>query len=401
MRLDSYSGAAAAAIRPAYEKARERPDDPAVLGELGIVLHAHADYAQALQCYDRARSLKDAFEWNYYSALAFEKLGRQAEAADAYRRALAHNKDSLPAELRLAELLVDSSKFDEARGHLNNILRREPAQPRAHYAMGRIQQATGDTAAAIASFRKAVDVYPAFGSAHYALALMLSKQGDTKEAQRHFALHKEYQLVQPSLDDPAERAIADRNLTAVSLIRQAAEAERGGDVRQAIDLLHKALAADPTQVQAHVNLLSLYGRAGKHDDALKHFNEAVKLAPNRADAYYDLGVLEFAARRIPAARKAFERALAINPQYAEAHNNLAFCLEMSGDRRGAEHHFREAVRLQPDYPLALYHLGRVLYEAHRGTEAAPFLARARDAATSRKEFDLAQAATQMLEAASR
>jgi len=138
------------------------------------------------------------------------------------------------------------------------------------------------------------------------------------------------------------------------------ELEKAGNIAEAIRENEAALSIDANNVQAHVNLVSLYGRAGDQAKARQHFQTVIGLRPGRSDAWYDYGVLLFGQHNFPEAEKAFRRALEINPNYAEAHNNLGTIYERRGRLAEAAQEFREAIAARPDYPLARFHLGRIL-----------------------------------------
>jgi tetratricopeptide (TPR) repeat protein len=122
-------------------------------------------------------------------------------------------------------------------------------------------------------------------------------------------------------------------------------------------------------VQAHINLISLYGRTGRIEQAQEHYQTAIKLNPNMAQAYYDYGVLLFGQGKRQEAEQAFRHALEINPYYADAHNNLGGLLEMQRRLDSALQEFEKAIAERPNYRLAHFHLGRVLVNQGKYDEA--------------------------------
>ncbi len=63
-----------------------------------------------------------------------------------------------------------------------------------------------------------------------------------------------------------------------------------GKVEEAIAKLVEALAADESYVMAHLGLAVLYGRVGKHEDAVKHGRRACELDPQDAFNFTALSV---------------------------------------------------------------------------------------------------------------
>ena len=393
-------------IKQADAAARANPRSADASGTLGMVLDAHQQYESAALCYERARRLDPrVFRWVYYLGSDQFHQGIYDQAAATLRQALALSPDYLPARLKLAESLLASGNLDESGGIYEAILKggsntldsRSPAfaedklrgndndgdspsrsggiaaKAEALYGMGRIEAARGDIATAAESYRKACELFPAYGAAQYALALAYRKLGKPDMAQPHFSAYEANMTVAPPLQDPLMGAVQALNLGADQHLRRSIDLEQQGKLNEAIQEQDQALAIDPKSVQAHINLISLYGRTGQMEKAEQHFEQAVRLNPNRADAYYDEGVLLFGQGKYPEAEQAFRQALKINPNYAEAHNNLGFLLEKQGRTEDALSEYEACLKSQPDYRLAHYHIATILARQNKYDEAIEHL----------------------------
>src|SRR5215210_9193458 len=94
-------------VRKAYEAAQAKPRDAQANGWLGMTLHSYEQYEFAAACYERAQLLAPAeFRWAYYLGITQAALGKQREAAVAFKAALKLDADHLPAQLRLADSLL-------------------------------------------------------------------------------------------------------------------------------------------------------------------------------------------------------------------------------------------------------------------------------------------------------
>ena len=113
--------------------------------------------------------------------------------------------------------------------------------------------------------------------------------------------------------------------------------------------------------------------AGKHTEAVAHFEQAVRLKPDYAEAHYSLGTALMHSGRLPEAIEHLEHALRVKPDYAEARNNLGGALMESGRLPEAIEHFEQAVRVKPDYAEAHYNLGGALMRSGRLPEAIEHL----------------------------
>jgi tetratricopeptide (TPR) repeat protein len=266
-------------------------------------------------------------------------------------------RDYLPAKLRLGDALLAAGDHAAARAVLEGI-----DHPAALFGFGR---AVNDPA----YYEKALAAFPQFGAAMFALAQHYRRSGRAADAERLTAEYPKYKTTAPPVDDPLMRAVDELNQGPDRLLQIAAGVEAQGQLAAAAQLQLKALELDPKLTQAHVNLISLYGRLGDAAGAEKHYRLAVASNQNAYEAYYNFGVLCYRAGRHSEARAAFENVLAINAGHADAHNNLGAVLQEQGHIAEAAGHFRRAVELQPGLRLARFHLGRIYANQGRYPEA--------------------------------
>lgn len=108
-----------------------------------------------------------------------------------------------------------------------------------------------------------------------------------------------------------------------------------------------AVEADPTHVEAHLNLGRLLHARGDVDTALDHYAAAVHLDPEDPTAWFNLGVAYEDTGKSREAIAGYERALAVEPAFADAHYNLAALYKAEGSDLAALRHRREYDRLSP------------------------------------------------------
>ncbi len=348
-------------VSQAHQTALDNPRDAAPCGRLGMVLHAHEQYAAAETCYRRAHLLDgSSFRWLYHMAGVQAAQGGNEQAIETLRRALKIDAGYLAARLRRAELLLELGRIDESEGSFRDLLATASGTASAHHGLGRILAARGDHRSAADSLRRACELFPAYGAAHYALALAYTKLGEAEKSKEHLALYEKHKTTAPAANDPLLAEVRALAISATSYIRDGVTMESQGKLEEAVAAHLKALELDPKVEQAHVNLISLYARLGRPENSAEHYRSAVALNPNLAEAHYNYGVLVFGQQKTAEARQAFTQALRGNPYHAEAHNNLGFLLEREGRQEEALAHYRQAVANQPDYRLAHFHIGRIL-----------------------------------------
>src|SRR5260370_11188907 len=102
------------AVEEALAEAKKYPNDASRTLRLCMILHAHEQYQAAGQCYARAHAIDPSgFAALYCWGHALAAEGAYAAAADRLRQALAGRPESVPAQLKLSEVLTDSGNASD------------------------------------------------------------------------------------------------------------------------------------------------------------------------------------------------------------------------------------------------------------------------------------------------
>jgi tetratricopeptide (TPR) repeat protein len=393
--VDQFPVEARSAVSRAYREAIAQPDDAAVVGPLGRVLQAWEQWETAHQAYSRAGALAPAaFEWPYLDAIVLQRLARYDEAVARLDNALALSADYLPGRVRLAEALLETGDLVRSQKLFQMLLSEPPAEPATQVGLGRIAAAQGRHADAIAHFERAVALFPELGAAYYALARAYRAVGRVPDAERALALHAQFGARWPRIDDPVLAAVTRERDDPRALLQRGVAMSEAGDVEGAIAAHEAALKQAPSLVQAHANLINLYGRVRNWSKAEDHYRAAVALGLDLADAHYDYGVVLGFQEKWALAEESYRRAIGVNPLHTPARNNLGQLLERRRDYQAAESEYRHARDAQPTFRLARFNLARMLLVLDRTDEAIvefEALRQPRDAETARYLFGLATA----------
>jgi tetratricopeptide (TPR) repeat protein len=302
-----------------------------------------------------------------------------------WEHALACDPKNASAHLYLGAALEHAKDQSGAVAQYWLALERDSSQRNIHYGtrahaqsyLGDIADRKGDTGAAIAHYRQAVESYPEAVAAHMKLANLLAKNGDFDEAMAEFQ-----RSIELTPDDA--RIYSNRAMVLAG----------HGQTDEAIENCRKALAIDPNLGFAHSNFAALLAERGDVDEAITHLRRVIEIDPDGAAAYYQIAQLlrrqektgeagryeqrgRKVSRRhaeaqnlrgkelieqgkISEAIGQFQRAIAVSPDYAEAHANLADALAKQGNLDDAIARYRQALEIDPNFARAKQSLDRLL-----------------------------------------
>ncbi|HEY3132157.1 MAG TPA: tetratricopeptide repeat protein, partial [Acidobacteriota bacterium] len=290
LELQNFAPPIRRQLQEAFDDARSHPSDGAAAGRLGMLFQAYSQFEAAAVCYQRARVLQpEEWKWIYYHGVAQALLGRHEQAAAALAEVVRRKPDYLAAHLKLGESLFSSGKIIESQRIYETVIKAHPDSAAAQYGLGRASAARREFVIAVEHLTKACDLFASFGAAHYALGLAYRDLGDAGKAQEQLALYQKNKLVWPPAVDPLLDAVDDLNAGAQYHLKKGIALQSAGQTQAAVAEHERALQIDPNFAQAHVNLITLYGRLGQPVSAEKHYRAAVAINANLAEAHYNFG----------------------------------------------------------------------------------------------------------------
>lgn len=355
--------------------------------------------------------------------IALASLGRAADSLAVFEQALALRPESVPLMQNRAQALMKMGRLDEARAQAEAILAVDPDFPAALQILGtalaarrdregaihafqralprqaapemtgpeRAQQRreqervynealalhrAGRPDEAIAAYRRALAVGPAFAEAYVNIGNAMLAQGRTDEAYAHYA---EAYRVDPGFPE----ALTNYG----SVLREL------GRMREALPLLESAVQKKPQLDYAQNNLGIAYFETGRPAEAVECYRRALELRPTFDLARNNLGNALAAVGRRDEAVATFRDLLARAPSDANAHSNLGVVLQDMGDVEGAIACYRRALELRPDFTAAINNLAFLYQEEGRTAEAVEMLRKALaiNPSYARAEYNLALA----------
>jgi predicted TPR repeat methyltransferase len=175
----------------------------------------------------------------------------------------------------------------------------DPKDAQFPFVKGISLAALGRADEAVASYRRALELRPAFFECWANLGNVLELNQRWEEAANAYA----HAL---KLKPGATHVLNGMGLCQLAL----------GELEPAVALFEFAIAGDPNFASAHNNLGNTQARLGNVDLAIKHLQEAVRIRPEFAEAWVNLGEQLYVAKRDAEAIAALDRALALDPANA-------------------------------------------------------------------------------------
>ena len=249
---------------------------------------------------------------------ALLEAGEEDAAEVRLRQALGLDSSMVIARTRLADMLREQEKWNQAVRHYRLALNADPTYGEAEIGLGLIAKGQGQSESAIAHFRRAVRHNPFLAEGFANLGTAYLQQGDWNRA---------------------------------------------------VQELEKALSIEPANARVYLNMGTVLSRLGRQPQALDAFSEAVRLKPDLSEAHYSLGLARARADRPGEAIEAFRQAIQLNPEDADYHYNLGVAHNELGQLEEALSAFRESVRLRPEDGEGLSSLGLAYAQLGRLPEA--------------------------------
>ena len=280
-------------------------------GKLGQIYHAYSLISSAYDCYLNASILapKD-FRWTYLLAKLDTQQGRFEDAIRRYRVARTLRPDYVAVPVNLGNIFLELNRLDEARASFNEALEIDKNNPAAHYGLGQVALSSRSYAEAIRHFDATLAHAPSANRVHYSLAMAYRGLGDVEKVKAHLG---QQGSVGVRVSDPLVDGLQDLiEGVRVPLARGKIAFEARRFAEAAVEF-RKAVAANPDNVAARINLGATLSQLGDVQGATEQFEEAIRLEPRSVNAHYNLAILLAGQNQHEKAIAHLQSALAIEP----------------------------------------------------------------------------------------
>lgn len=217
------------------------------------------------------------------------------------------------------QMLADQGKLDEALRELALAVQTNPELSVAHAAMGDIHRRRGDYQQARGCYEQACQANPYAFRPQYNLAVV-------------------YQLL----------------AAAAKTVERMQEC-----LRRAAGVYLRALAIDPEDFEANLNISACYFALGKHALAERYCKTAIAVRPDSAEAHSNLGVIYDSQGRCYEAIKAYKDSLEVDTHQPKLWMNLGATYARQGRLKSAEKAYEVAAREDANSPEPWERLGGI------------------------------------------
>ncbi|MEP6924749.1 MAG: tetratricopeptide repeat protein [Pyrinomonadaceae bacterium] len=293
-----------------------------------------------------------------------QNAGMKHEAVDLLRSALATGTNNVRILVLLGRAEVLTQEIAQARQHLNRAATIEPNSAEILSAQALLENAQGNSAAALALLKKARQYAPnstTVISDYILTAIRVNQAQNAVDAAKKLLELKPNEPESQYLFGAA--SLQNGNITSAQQALERFVMERPQDSRGCLALgltlatqrdrleaarnqLAHCLEIDPNNFEAKYQLGLSYKTQGETTKAVELLEEVTRLAPNYAAALRDLGALYLQTGAEKQARDALERAVALNSQDADTHFQLSRLYNLTGEMVLAKQHFEMFQKLK-------------------------------------------------------
>ena len=252
-------------------EARANPPDHVRLLKAGEELVLKGDYDKALAFFEKARELRESARIHVSIGEARELTGEDEKAHVSYHTAIELNPMYIKAYLRNAALYQKQGNLDAALAAFKKVVEISPNNPSRHISIGNIYLKKGDLARTQEAFTMAVRQEAAMASE---IAEELMKNGKDDMAEHFFRTSLLKQV----------NNIHVYNRLGIALRRQ-------GKWKEAIIEYETAIKIDSRDAGIYFNLGKACMEGGQKERAFQAFRKALEIDPGFTEAKTEIDAL--------------------------------------------------------------------------------------------------------------
>ena len=326
---------------------------------MGMVCHQQGDIDGAIRYWEEETRLDPATVQLHDRAEAFSNLGDVLLEKGEYEKSAAMLHESLRLNPTHTETHYRLAHLFYVQGQLEDCLREladgKVESAKGYGLRGQACQRLGNLEEARQNFETALRLNPKYAEACYGLAMVCARLGKPDEAEEY---RRRFSTLQSQHQVMGRQIRADFNPLATTR-RSLAETHTAaawvylnhGQPDLAEKLWLRAAAVDPANTACRFQLVMLYQKARRNQEALRLCQEMIRAEPANNSHYLGLGNLHARLKQYAEAEAAFRKATELAPARPEGFFALAqFYVQTKTNLTEAVRLSQQAVNLAPAAP---------------------------------------------------
>jgi tetratricopeptide (TPR) repeat protein len=277
-----------------------------------------------------------------------------------------YSDDSLNAKMKMALILIEQKKYQDAIVKLKDVLRQVPESDKIRFYLAAVYEEIDRPSEAIDHFLKIPSGSQFYGEARVHAAYLYKKEKNMDKA-----LEVAKEGVDSREDVPQLYAV------------YASMLDEKGEDREAKEVLSKAIEKFPDNVQLVFFMGTVLDHLGEKDQVIATMKKVIDMDPNHVQG---LNYLAFtyaeADTHLDEAEKMVRRALQMQPNDGFILDTLGWILYKKGDVKGSIKALESAVHQQPAESIIAEHLGDAYYKNQLVEKARQMYRRAAESETN-------------------
>ncbi|MDG5815121.1 tetratricopeptide repeat protein [Chitinispirillales bacterium ANBcel5] len=400
------------------------PNDPSVFLSLGQYNLDAQRYEEALEHFETSNNLENSAAASEGIAIAAYNTENLQKAKSAATRALELDENRWEARKILADVLLTESDFQNAQGHFEALVEKEPRNMEFLVNLATCYYNTDSADELAETDKKIVELDQGNSESRLRLARYADENNDTETAlsmyldlaeltpedaevfRRLFHLHQQKGEKQASVDalrtylelNPQD-AVAQRDLGDAlyemdqldgALVAYRAAIEIDPDIKgfyqryaeiviakgeegEVITALTGVIESGDADFSTYTTLGMIYQRRGNHEEAIDMYQDALQLDPTNTDALSALARSQAASGDVNGAIITYEQTVMMNSEAVEEYKELGELYQGQGREAEALRAFRRYLDRNPDDVELAKTVGEASFENEEFEDAAKYL----------------------------
>lgn len=297
---------------------RDLPNRPEAYAVAAFIFNRHGRTADAAEAWRRALQVNPRFSPAYWGlGIVATKKGDYQEAVPLLREAIALDPGLEQAYRLLVDALLHQDQAEDALTAARQYTSRFPRSADSHYWLGRAYSELGKYEAAKKSGEEAVRLDPNYTQAYYALANVCARVGESDLARVHrekFAELKERDSQADRKQKKEYQDLATQQSLAASYYLAAGKVHADfGDPRKAEAHWLRGAAVAPALTACREALITFYVRRSRPAAAVRQLDELIAAAPENSAHWIQRGRQQAVLGQLNAAEASYRKAIEIAP----------------------------------------------------------------------------------------